>query len=82
MNASDPAFVLARLGWEQANCINGLLCLCLGVPLNVLVVWLIAAHSTEELRAYKKVLLVTAAQDLFFLLFSFLVQPVGLTGIY
>jgi len=48
----------------------------LGLPLNLLLMWVVACKSPEELRVYKKVLLSTTVIDTAFLAMCFLVQPV------
>lgn len=63
--------------WERIVRTNAGVCLCLGLPINILVVWLIILRSPEELRTYRKVLLHTALVDLSYLLLSFLVEPVS-----
>jgi len=72
----SPTLALTEF-WEDASRINALVCLCMGLPMNALLCWVIVRHSPKELRVYRKVLLQTAAVDTAYLLISFLVQPVG-----
>lgn len=72
--AVDMPFTVAM---ERLNVANGWLCLCLGLPLNALLIWLVVRRSPEELRVYRKVLLITALIDSFFLLMTVWVQPVS-----
>ena len=63
--------------FERMGLVNGWVCMALGLPLNLLLIWVVASQSPKELRVYKKVLISTAVIDLWFLTMCFLVTPVS-----
>jgi hypothetical protein len=73
----DHELVRMTERFEQASLVNGAVCMGLGLPLNLLLMWVVACKSPEELRVYKKVLISTTIIDTAFLAMCFLVQPVS-----
>src|SRR4051794_12168206 len=73
----DEALIARTTLFEHASLINGAVCMALGGPLNLLLIWVVAFRSPDELRDYKKVLLQVGMLDIVFLALCFLVQPVS-----
>lgn len=76
---TDGDIVGMIAGFEHAGSINYAVCLALALPLNGLLVWVVARRSPDELRVYKKVLLFTSALDTLFVTLTFAVQPFIIT---
>ncbi len=72
----DHQLIATMERFEAALRVNGVVSTALGVPLNVLFIWLVVKHSAENMGVYKKVMLLTAAMDICFALMSFAAQPV------
>jgi hypothetical protein len=49
----------------------------LGIPFNVLAIWLIARHTPEAMRVYSKILLQTCTADIALLVLTVLQDYVG-----
>ena len=57
---------------DRIHQLNGAICFALGLPLNLLLIWLIAQKSTEQMRVYKGILFQLTVADLYYLVINFL----------
>uniref|UniRef100_A0A914HXN1 G protein-coupled receptor n=1 Tax=Globodera rostochiensis TaxID=31243 RepID=A0A914HXN1_GLORO len=53
-----------------------MICLLVGVPLNLLLIWLLLRRTSKEMRVYSQILVQTCVVDLLVLVLGELVQPV------
>ncbi len=58
---------------EFALHINDTLCFLMGVPLNILLICIVALKSCDQLKPYRVVMISTAVLDLIFICVGFLV---------
>ncbi|KAF7636308.1 hypothetical protein Mgra_00004295 [Meloidogyne graminicola] len=56
--------------------INSLICLIIGVILNIGVIWLVIKKTPKEMKVYAKIILQTSINDLILLIITHFVQPI------
>ena len=62
---------------EQIHHANAYFCFLVGIGLNVTLIWAIIKKSSEELRLYSRILLQIGVLDLYYLVVTFLAEPVS-----